>query len=183
MSLENILNNLNKLGYSLEAYTPQDEEALYRIFVDIVDSGNLFPFITSSKEDFVKYFVGPQFHAYVCKSKENKIVGGFYVKQNFAGRASHISNAGYMLESSARGKGIGTLLIEASLYIAKNLGFKAMQFNMVLSQNVSANNAYKKVGFEIVGTIPEAVKNPDGSYQDGYVMFRKLDDIERSDIK
>ena len=79
-----------------------------------------------------------------------------------------------MIKASYRGKGIGTLLVNASLKIAKNLGFQAMQFNMVLSQNDIAIKLYDKLGFKIVGTIPQAVRNPDGSYQDGYVLFRTL---------
>lgn len=63
---------------------------------------------------------------------------------------------------------------KASLHIAKDQGFQAMQFNMVLSQNKLAVKLYQKLGFNIAGTLPEAVRNPDGSYQDGYVMYRKL---------
>jgi ribosomal protein S18 acetylase RimI-like enzyme len=74
----------------------------------------------------------------------------------------------------ADGQGIGTLLVNASLEIAKNLGFQAMQFNMVLSQNVIAMKLYGKLGFKIIGTIPQAIRNPDGSYQDGYILFRTL---------
>jgi GNAT superfamily N-acetyltransferase len=40
-----------------------------------------------------------------------------------------------LLHSLYRGKGLGSLLIKASLHLAKSFGFQAMQFNMVLSQN------------------------------------------------
>ena len=79
-----------------------------------------------------------------------------------------------MIKSSHRGQGIGTLLINASLEIAKNLGFQAMQFNMVLSQNLIAVKLYQKLGFNIVGTISNAIRNPDGSYQQGYILHREL---------
>jgi ribosomal protein S18 acetylase RimI-like enzyme len=69
---------------------------------------------------------------------------------------------------------INSVLIKASLHFAKELGFRAMQFNMVLSQNIQAVKLYQRLGFHIAGTMPEAVRNPDGSYQDGYVMYRKL---------
>jgi ribosomal protein S18 acetylase RimI-like enzyme len=51
-----------------------------------------------------------------------------------------------------------------------------MQFNMVLSQNTIAIKLYEKLGFKTAGTIPQAIRNPNGSYQDGYVLFRKLTD-------
>lgn len=68
-------------------------------------------------------------------------------------------------------------MIKASLHLAKELGHQAMQFNMVLSQNQLAVKLYQRLGFNIVGTIPEAVRNPDGSFQDGYVMHRTLGDL------
>ena len=79
-----------------------------------------------------------------------------------------------MIRNTYRGKGVGSLLIKASLHLLKISGFHAMQFNMVLSQNTAAVKLYERLGFNIAGTIPEAVRNPDGSYQDGYVMHRKL---------
>ena len=106
-----------------------------------------------------------------------KVIGGFYIKPNYTDRSKHIANAAYMIEEAYRGKGIGTLLIKASLYIAKDLGFQAMQFNRVLSQNRGAVKLYQKLGFKTVGTIPEAVLNSDGTYQDGYIMYRSLLDL------
>jgi ribosomal protein S18 acetylase RimI-like enzyme len=82
-----------------------------------------------------------------------------------------------MIKSEFRGQGVGTLLIKGSLQIAKDLGFHAMQFNMVLSQNNGAVRVYQKLGFEIKGIIPKAVRNPDGTFQDGYIMYRNLDDF------
>jgi len=82
-----------------------------------------------------------------------------------------------MVSKACRGKGIGSLLVKASLHFAKNLGFQALQFNMVFSQNTSAIQIYKKLAFSIIGTVPRAIQNSDGSYQDGYAMCRNLDDI------
>jgi ribosomal protein S18 acetylase RimI-like enzyme len=79
-----------------------------------------------------------------------------------------------MIKSTHRGQGIGTLLVKASLEVAKDLGFQAMQFNMVLSQNVTALKLYQKLGFNIIGSIPRAIRNPDGSYQQGHVLHREL---------
>ena len=79
-----------------------------------------------------------------------------------------------MLHKNARGKGLGKLMVEASLALAKELGFQAIQFNLVLSQNQPAVSLYKKLGFEIIGTIPQAVRNNDGSYQPGYIMYKSL---------
>lgn len=168
-----IYRELQNAGFTLDLFVNDDEKQLYDIFRQVVDTGDFFPYKSSSVEEFKRHFFGPHSHVYVCHS-ETEVAGGFYIKQNYSGRSSHIANAAYMLKDSYRGQGLGTLLVKASLQIAKVLGFEAMQFNMVLQQNSSAIKLYQKLGFEIVGTIPEAIRNDDGSAQDGYVMFRKL---------
>lgn len=176
-SLLEIYTKLSDLGYTLEAFKQEDESDLYDIFRDVVDSACQFPYECNSLQEFHRQFLGPQSHVYVCHSPSGDVVGGFYIKSNFPGRSSHIANAAYMVRNTYRSKGIGKLLIKASLHLSKTLGFQAMQFNMVLSQNMIATKLYQKLGFNIIGTIPEAIRNSDGSYQDGYIMYRKLGDF------
>lgn len=176
-SLPEISNRLNQMGYTLEPFDQKDQEELYDIFREVVDSGSQFTYECNSIKEFQRQFFTPQGQIYVCHSLDRKVIGGFYLRANFSGRSSHISNAAYMIRTTYRGKGVGTLLIKASLHLAKGFGFQAMQFNMVLSQNAYAIKIYEKLGFSIVGSIPQAVRNPDGSYQDGYVMHRKLDNL------
>lgn len=169
---------LSQKGFSVATCTQEDENPLYDIFREVVDSGAEFPYESNSIQEFYRQFFAPQSQVYVCRSAHGgvngEVIGGFYIRPNFSGRCSHIANAAYMIKGSYRGQGIGTLLVNASLKIAKNLGFHAMQFNMVLSQNVIALKLYDKLGFKIIGTIPHAVRNPDGSYQDGYILFHTL---------
>lgn len=176
-SLPEIFNRLSQMGYTLDLFNQKDEEALYEIFREVVDSGSQFPYECSSIEEFHRQFFTPQGQVYVCHSLDGKVMGGFYLRANFSGRSSHIANAAYMVRKTYRGKGLGSLLIKASLHLAKNLGFQAMQFNMVLSQNTLAIKLYERLGFSVVGIIPQAVRNPSGNYQDGYVMHRQLDNL------
>lgn len=69
---------------------------------------------------------------------------------------------------------IGNLLCEHSLIEAKRFGFKAMQFNLVVSTNKVAVKLWQKHGFEIIGTIPEGFDHLTLGYVDAYIMFRKL---------
>jgi DNA-binding MarR family transcriptional regulator/L-amino acid N-acyltransferase YncA len=175
-SLPEISERLNQLGYILEPFDQKDEEGLYEIFQDVVDSGSQFPYECRSIQEFRRQFFNSNGRVYVCRSLAQEVIGGFYIRSNFPGRSSHIANAAYMIRNIYRGKGIGSLLVKASLHLAKGMGFQAMQFNMVLSQNTIAIKLYQKLGFNIIGTIPQAVRNPDGSYQDGYLMHRELED-------
>lgn len=173
-SFSDISIHLKQMGYILRLFNANDERELYQIFREVVDSGEQFPYESSSMEEFYRQFFTPHGQVYVCHTLDGEVIGGFYLRPNFSGRSSHIANAAYMIRSTYRGNGIGTLLIKASLHLAKDLGFRAMQFNMVLSQNRLAVKLYQKLGFNIVGTLPEAIRNPDGSYQDGFVIYRKL---------
>jgi DNA-binding MarR family transcriptional regulator/L-amino acid N-acyltransferase YncA len=176
-SLFEISKRLSELGYSLELFEQKDEEGLYQIFQEVVESGSQFPYESSSLQEFRLQFFNPHGQVYVCHAQDGEVVGGFYLRPNYSGLSNHIANAAYMIRATYQGKGIGSLLIKASLHLAKDLQFKAMQFNMVLSKNARAVQLYEKLGFTIIGTIPEAVRTPDGSYQDGFVMHRKLDNL------
>ncbi len=175
-TLAEIFEQLRQAGYLLEKFDQKDEEGLYEIFREVVNSGSEFPYECDSKKEFLQQFFHQHGQVYVCRTVSGEVVGGFYVRANFSGRSNHIANAAYMVKKPCRGKGIGTLLIKASLHLAKSLGFQAMQFNMVLSQNVRALNLYQRLGFKIIGTLPQAVRNPDGSYQDGHVMYYKFEE-------
>lgn len=173
-NLIEILKQLAQQGFTLTPFSQEDENGLYEIFRDVVNSGTQFSYECNSIQEFYRQFFAPTSHVYVCHSPTKEVIGGFYLRSNFSGRSSHIANAAYMMKSSYRGRGIGTLLINASLEIAKSFGFLSMQFNMVLSQNISAIKLYQKLGFNIIGTIPQAIRNPDGSYQEGHIFHRNL---------
>lgn len=168
---------LAQRGFTLRPFVLEDEKSFYQIFRQVVDSGCQFPYESSSFQEFHSQFFGPQSEVYVCLSSQGEVVGGFYLKANYSGRSNHIANAAYMIKDTHRGQGIGTLLVNASLEIAKDRGFLAMQFNMVLSQNVVALKLYQKLGFQIIGALPKAIRNTDGTYQEGYILSKQLKDF------
>lgn len=173
-NLREIYIQLSQKGITLTSFKQEDEHHLYDIFKDIVDSGVEFHYESSSIQEFYCQFFSPKSQVYVCRSLEGEVIGGFYIRPNLSGRCNHIANAAYMIKNTYRRRGIGTLLVKASLEIAKNIGFQAMQFNMVLSQNVIAIRLYLRLGFKVIGIIPQAIRNSDKSYQDGYIFFRTL---------
>lgn len=172
--LKELHQQLVSRGYLLRLFSPQDEEALYAIFKEVVETGSQFPYESSSFEEFRHHFFDPKCQVYVCVTSQNEVAGGFYLRANYSGRCSHIANAAYMIHTAHRGRGLGSLLAKASLQIAKELGFRSMQYNMVLSQNIPAVKLYEKLGFTRAGILPDALRNPDGSYQDGYILHRNL---------
>jgi ribosomal protein S18 acetylase RimI-like enzyme len=63
---------------------------------------------------------------------------------------------------------------EHCLIEARRLGFRAMQFNFVVSTNESAVHLWQDLGFKIIGTLPGAFRHSEKGYVDVYVMFRSL---------
>lgn len=126
----------------------------------------------SYKEAFALWCVAPQV-CFVAKEGET-ILGSYFLKANGMGPSSHICNCGYMVSSSARGKGVARALCEHSQGTGRSLGYTAMQFNAVVSTNTIAVKLWQKLGFAIVGTIPNAYKHGKMSYVNTYVMYKAL---------
>jgi GNAT superfamily N-acetyltransferase len=149
---------------------PADHEALYAAYAQIVDSGDGFPHSSPlSRADFDDYWIAHTSGVWVLQA-QGALIGAYYLKPNFVGRAAHIANAGYFVLAAHRGKGLGRRLVEHSLHEARRLGFDAMQFNLVFASN-PARNMYRTLGFLEVGRIPAAV---DG--EDAVIYWRSLEE-------
>jgi ribosomal protein S18 acetylase RimI-like enzyme len=103
-----------------------------------------------------------------------RIIGTYYLKPNQAGGGDHVANCGYMTNPAARGGGIGRHMCEHSLEQARSRGFRAMQFNFVVSTNAPAVRLWMSLGFNVVGRLPLAFRHPSLGYVDALVMFRAL---------
>ncbi len=88
--------------------------------------------------------------------------------------ASHIANAGYMTMPGAFGKGIGKAMGEFSIAEAKRLGYKAIQFNIVVKRNKAAISLWEKLGFNIIWENPDAFYHQQNRLTNAYVMYRKI---------
>jgi len=80
-----------------------------------------------------------------------------------------------MVSQRARGRGLATQMCEHSQKAAIELGFKAMQFNIVASTNEGAVRLWEKLGFEVVGRLPNAFNHPSSGYVDAFVMYKWLE--------
>lgn len=132
----------------------EDRDAIWRIFHEVVAAGDTYTFDPGiSREHALAYWFADGTQTYVAE----------------------LANAAFMVAPEAQGKGIGRAMAEHCLAEARRLGFRAMQFNFVISTNESAVHLWKQLGFEIVGTLPGAFKHPQKGFVDVYVMFRSLE--------
>jgi L-amino acid N-acyltransferase YncA len=151
-----------------------DREAIWDIFHAVVATGDTYALDPAiSREQALAYWLQPSHRCYVAEHGRD-IVGTYILKANQPSLGSHVANAAFMVSSHVRGLGIGRKLGEHSLIEARRLGFRAMQFNFVVSTNEPAIRLWQHLGFEIVGTLPAAFRHPNKGYVDAHVMFRSL---------
>lgn len=153
---------------------PGDHDQIWNIIKEVISKGDTYAFDpNSSRQTMLDYWCGNDRHPYVA-TDNGKILGTFVIKDNQPGLGSHIANAGYMVGENAAGKGIGKVMGEFSLEEAKRLGYTAMQFNIVVKSNTRAVQLWQKLGFTIIGEIPDAFNHKQDGLTNAYIMYRKL---------
>ncbi len=161
-------------GLEILPATETDHEAIWQMLHEVAAAGETYTFDRAiSREDALAYWFAAKGYVWVASSK-GECVGTYLLRSNQSGGGSHVANAAFVVASKAQGQGIGRAMAEHCLSEARRLGFRAMQFNFVISTNESAIRLWKKLGFEIVGTLPGAFRHPSEGYVDAYVMFRSL---------
>ena len=153
-----------------------DRDAIWEIFHATVAPGDAFVYDPNTpREEALGYWFATGTDTFVAE-RSGKIVGSYILRANRPGLGDHVANAGFMVDPGARGLGIGRALGEHCLSEARRLGYRAMQFNFVISTNESAVRLWQQLGFEIVGTLPGAFRHAQKGFVDAYVMFRSLED-------
>lgn len=156
--------------------SPRDHDAIWSIFHAVVRTGDTYTFDPAMpREDALAYWLQPSHRCFVAAHRES-VVGTYILKANQPGQGAHVANAAFMVAPRTRGVGAGRAMGEHALDTARALGFRAMQFNFVVSTNAPAVRLWQQLGFRIVGTLPGAFRHPVDGYVDAYVMFRSLVD-------
>ena len=151
-----------------------DFDGIWEIFHSVVGKGDTYVYDpATTKEEARAIWMAPALRTYAALL-DGQVVGTYILKANQPGLGSHVVNAGYMVHPGHSGKGIGRALCEHSLGEARAAGFLAMQFNAVVSTNETAVALWKKMGFAIVGTVPQAFRHRTRGLVDLHVMHRFL---------
>lgn len=154
--------------------TEADFEAMWPIFQAVVATGTTYVFDPETpREEAFAYWLAPGVRSYVAE-EEGRVVGMYKIVPNQRDLGSHVANASFMVDPGFSGRGVGREMGLHCLQEARAAGFLAMQFNFVVSTNEGAVALWKKLGFEIVGTLPKAFRHRELGYVDAYVMYRFL---------
>ena len=154
--------------------TPADFDEIWKIFQPILQAGGTYVYSPdTSKDEAFSIWFDESYDTYIAKL-DDEIVGAYVIRPGHRDLGSHIANAAYIVADKHRGKGFGRNLGEHSIEQARRLGYKALQFNYVVSSNKVAIELWRKLGFSIVGTIPAAYNHPELGYIDIHIMHRKI---------
>lgn len=159
----------------IRPFAQSDWPALWPILQTTFAAGDTYTFSPQSTEaDIYKAWVELPAATYVACNEAGDILGTYFIKPNQPGLGAHVSNCGYVVSKAAQGQGIAAQMCEHSQKLAIEMGFRAMQFNFVVSTNTGAVRLWQKQGFEIVGTLPEVFQHQKLGFVDAFVMFKKL---------
>jgi ribosomal protein S18 acetylase RimI-like enzyme len=154
--------------------TDKNFDAIWPIFHEVASAGETYAYERDTTREQARHLWIELPRETWLAEEAGKVLGAYYIKTNQAGPGSHVCNCGYMVASTARGRGVATALCEHSQSRAIELGYKAMQFNFVASTNEAAVRLWTKLGFEIVGKLPDAFNHPVRGYVDALVMYKWL---------
>lgn len=159
---------------TIRSATDADADEIWDIFQAVVSRGDTYAFDPSiSREEALAYWLHPTPCTFVAEN-EKRICGTYILRPNQPGGGAHVANAAFMVAPGAQRRGVGRAMAEHCLKEATLMGFRAMQFNFVISTNEAAIALWQSLGFRTVGTLPKAFRHPDHGFVDVYVMFRNL---------
>src|SRR5258708_6545038 len=154
--------------------TSGDNNAIWTIMEPVIRAGETYSLPRDmSKESALAYWLSAEREVFVAE-ENGDIVGTYCLQANQKRGGAHGANCGYMTAVSATGRGVARALCAHSLDRARARGFRAMQFNFVISSNERAVRLWQSLGFEIVGRLPGAFQHPTQGYVDAYVLYRNL---------
>ena len=151
-----------------------DQEAIWAILEPMIRRGDTYTLPRDmTRLQAIEFWFAPGHEAFVWE-EQGAILGTYFLRANQRGGGAHVANCGYVTATAAEGRGIARAMCRHSLERAKERGFRAMQFNFVVSSNTRAVELWKGLGFEVVGCLPGAFEHPELGFVDALVMYKQI---------
>ena len=154
--------------------TNADHDAIWAIMAPVLKAGETYTLPDDWDHDTTLDYWFAKPHQVFVADDNGQILGHYFLTPNRLGRGDHVANCGYMTAADATGKGVATAMCRHSLEIARDQGFRAMQFNSVVATNHRAVALWQHLGFDIAGRLPGAFSHPTLGFVDLLVMYQLL---------
>jgi|SRR5580765_1135955 ribosomal protein S18 acetylase RimI-like enzyme len=158
----------------IRAAKQSDHDSIWEILEPVIRSGDSYALPRDlGREQALAYWFAPGKETFVWEDG-GVVLGTYFLRANQEGGGAHVANCGYITARAAQGRGIARAMCLDSLERAKLGGFRAMQFNFVVSTNQRAVKLWRDLGFKIAGCLPGAFRHPDYGLVDALVMYIEL---------
>jgi ribosomal protein S18 acetylase RimI-like enzyme len=158
----------------IRAASEKDVDSIWAILEPTIRAGETYTLPTEmSRQEALAYWMSHEHEVFVAE-EHGHLLGTYFLQANQRGGGSHVANCGYITAVGASGRGVGRAMCGHSLDHARARGFKAMQFNFVVTSNDRAVRLWQSFEFEIVGRLPGAFRHPTLGFVDALVMYRSL---------
>ena len=159
---------------TIRAATPGDGPALWAVLEPVFRAADTYAVPRDiGRDEALDRWCAPGHEVFVAHL-QGEVVGTYYLRANHQGGGDHVANAAFATARSAQGRGIARRMLAHSLARAKARGFRAMQFNFVVSTNERAIETWTRHGFAVVGRLPLAFRHPTLGLVDALVMHKAL---------
>lgn len=158
----------------IRALRDSDWPAVWRLLQATFAAGDTYSFAPDSGEAEIRKVWVEMPTATFVAVEDDKLLGTYFIKPNQPGLGAHVCNCGYVVAPESQGRGVAAAMCEHSQRFALERGFRAMQFNLVVSTNDRAVRLWERLGFVVVGRLPGAFRHRVLGYVDALVMYKTL---------
>ena len=159
---------------------PGDWPLIWPFFSQIVAAGETYAYpldldADSARSLWMEEPPGRTFVAVDTAVDGEIVLGSAKMGPNRPGRGAHIGTASFMVDPARSGLGTGRALGRLVVDQARADGYRGIQFNAVVETNRAAVALWRSLGFQIVGTVPEAFDHAVHGLVGLHVMYLPLD--------
>jgi ribosomal protein S18 acetylase RimI-like enzyme len=158
----------------IRPWTPEDDDALWAILQGVFATGETYAYPPDiTREEALRRWTAAPARAWVAE-RDGRVLGSSRVMPNQPGLGAHVANGSFVVDPEAGGAGVGRALAEHAIAAAAAAGYRAMQFNLVVSTNTRAIALWESLGFATIGRIPGGFLLRGEREVDALIMHRRL---------
>ena len=182
--MEYLLKNGKKV--IIRKPTIEDAEAIINV-ITIADTETLFlarnpgEFCTTVEREkqIIEGVLADNDAEWFVAEYDNKVVGQCAVSLvRRTARYRHRAEVAFVLLKDFCNLGIGGRMMQECIKWCEEHGVSQIELDVVKSNDI-AIKMYQSFGFEIIGTIENALKYQDDTYADEYLMVKKLNKVNK----
>lgn len=158
----------------IRAATSEDQDVIWAMLEPVFRAGQTYCVARDISRDDALAMWFEAGHEVLIAEDDGFPAGTYYLCANQKGGGAHVCNCGFVTGPGAGGKGVARRMLDHALGRARARGFRAMQFNFVVSTNTRAVAIWESYDFRVAGRLPGAFNHPELGYVDALVMYKTL---------